>query len=156
MLNETASIDYDNLRRGLPSLPNRKSKDEINDIVHTNKFYWYWEYEDEHIDNNSLIECPICCNVIWNKVKYECYQCNGFMCKSCFEKMQNICRKKDTNLKCPQCRVVLEYYNDFDINYSGSGWRNYCTYGRNNRQKFYLFCFFVISILFLILISRTY
>ena len=47
MLNKTASIDYDNLHRGLPSLPNRKSKDEINDIVHTKKLYWYWEYEDE-------------------------------------------------------------------------------------------------------------
>ena len=156
MLNETALIDYDNQRRGLPSIPNRKSKDEINDIVYTKNLYWYWEYEDEQIDNNYVIECPICCNVIWNKVKYECYQCNGFMCNNCFEKMQKICRKKNKNLTCPQCRVILEYYNDLDINYSGYTWHNYCTLRRNYRHKFYLFCFVVISMLFIILISRTY
>ena len=85
MLNENTSICYDSMRRGLPTLPNRKSKDEINNIMHTKKLYWYWEYEDERKDNDSIIECPICCNVIWSKVKFECYQCNGFMCKDCFE-----------------------------------------------------------------------
>ena len=77
---------------------------KVNDIL---------SKDDTQIDIESLINCPICLNIIFDKNKL-------FQCPKCFQNICLICKDKieisNNNFKCPLCRHTIECENKENSN----------------------------------------